>query len=127
MHTLTEVLNDEQLAAMTPHEFDALPYGVIKLDGRGRVTLFNAVEQRLAKRAANATIGKDFFRDVAPCADVQAFRGRLDALRDAGQNTETFDFVFTFPWGTREVRIRLWIATDGASWIFVTPLTPALG
>ncbi len=115
-------LNEQQLTAMSPDEFDTLPFGVIKLDTEGRVVLFNAVEQRLAKRSVDATLGKDFFADIAPCADVRDFRGRLRALHEAGKRTETFDFVFRFPWGAREVRIRLWIGRDGSDWIFVTPL-----
>jgi len=94
---------------------------VIKLDPEGRVVLYNATEASIARRAPEKTLDQLFFEDVAPCTDVKDFRGRLNELLATGRRTETFDFLFKFPWGTRQVRIRFWIGQDKHCWVFVTP------
>ncbi|MCP3144026.1 PAS domain-containing protein [Pyxidicoccus xibeiensis] len=116
-------LTGERLRAMSAEEFDRLPFGAIKLDGEGRVVAYNAAEAAVARRTAQATVGRRFFEEIAPCTNVAAFRGRLDALVARGEDaTERFDFRFNFPWGSREVRIRLMVLHDGARWVFVTAL-----
>ncbi|HLL03652.1 MAG TPA: PAS domain-containing protein [Myxococcaceae bacterium] len=117
-----ESLTEERLRNLTADEFDALPFGAIKLDAEGRVTGYNAVEANLARRSQQATMGRRFFEDIAPCTNVAGFRGKLDALIGQGRGTESFDFRFLFSWGTRDVRIRLMVLQDGSRWVFVTAL-----
>lgn len=117
-----ELMTEERLREMTSSEFDALPFGAIKLNAEGRVVAYNATEALLAQRTQQATVGKLFFEQVAPCTNVAGFRGRLDALIRSGNGTESFDFKFLFPWGTRGVRIRLMVLKDGSRWVFVTAL-----
>lgn len=118
-----ESLTSERLRAMTAEEFDRLPFGAIKLDADGRVVAYNPAEASLARRAAHTVLGRRFFEDVAPCTNVACFRGRLDALVARGEDaTERFDYQFRFPWGARDVRIRLMVLKDGARWVFVTAL-----
>lgn len=52
---------------LSSDQLDALPFGAIKVDGRGRIELYNAAESRLSGRAVETVIGRDFFREVAPC------------------------------------------------------------
>jgi photoactive yellow protein len=116
-------LTGPRLRAMSPEEFDRLPFGAIKLDAEGRVAGYNAAEAALARRSIQATLGRRFFEEIAPCTNVEGFRGRLDALVARGEEaTERFDFRFLFPWGARDVRIRLMVLRDGTRWVFVTAL-----
>lgn len=117
-----ESLTGERVQRMSEEEFDALPFGAIKLDTEGRVAAYNAAEARLARRSAQGTLGRRFFEEIAPCTNVAGFRGRLEALTQRGEGTETFDFSFHFPWGTRDVRVRLMVLRNGARWVFVTAL-----
>jgi photoactive yellow protein len=118
-----ESLTGDRLLKMTADEFDRLPFGAIKLDAEGRVLAYNSAEAVLARRVQQSTLGKRFFEEIAPCTNVESFRGRLDALVARGaEGTETFDFKFLFAWGTRDVRIRLMVLRDGARWVFVTAL-----
>ena len=117
-----EGLTEERLRHLSADEFDSLPFGAIKLDAEGRVTGYNAVEANLARRSQQSTMGRRFFEEIAPCTNVAGFRGKLDALIEQGRGTESFDFRFLFPWGTREVRIRLMVLQDGSRWVFVTAL-----
>src|SRR5438067_640312 len=63
--------------ALSEHELDGLPFGMIQLDRAGRILKFNAVESRLASLDQKQQIGKHFFTEVAPCTKVQAFYGRF--------------------------------------------------
>jgi photoactive yellow protein len=93
---------------LTHAELDELPCGVITLDRRGKILRYNQAEEKIARRSSTATIGLDFFTDVAPCANVQAFRGRFDEFaqaRDSG--AESFDFSFNFRWGRHDVSITM--------------------
>ena len=115
------LVSDPDLNRMTPEEFDALPYGAIRLDADNRVTVYNASEAELARRDRAATLGRNFFAEVAPCTDNPQFRGRLEALLSARGQTAAFEYRFLFPWGHRDVQIRLWVAAPDQRWIFVVP------
>ena len=102
------------MAGMSAEQFDALPYGAIRLDPRGVVLAYNAREAQIARRDRNKVLGQNFWAHVAPCTDVASFRGRLDMLAHKGGGTESFDFEFLFPWGRRSVRIRrVWAPNPG--------------
>jgi len=119
--TLDALIDDDALSALDSEDFDALPFGSIKLDGEDRIQIYNAYEAELARRDQRETIGLDFFRDVAPCTDNEIFRGRLDALVRDGKRTARFEYRFHFPWGTRRVRIQFWVPSREERWIFVLP------
>lgn len=92
---------------MTPEELDRLPFGMIQLDGRGRILRYNAVESRLASLDQQAQIGRNFFSEVAPCTKVQAFHGRFKEGVVREQLDATFTFHFAFKQHPRDVTVRL--------------------
>ena len=99
-------LSDGNVFELTHAQLDALPFGVITVDRRGKILRYNRAEEKIAQRASVTTIGLNFFNDVAPCTNVQAFRGRFDAFAqryDSG--AESFDFSFNFRWGRHDVTI----------------------
>ncbi len=105
---------------MTPAELDRLPYGIIQLDATGRIMKYNAVESRLASLDQQATIGKHFFTEVAPCTKVQAFHGRFKegVLREALDVTFTFHFAFKM--APRDVTVRLFYSKRTRSvWVLI--------
>jgi photoactive yellow protein len=112
-----------RLDDLTHDELDALPFGVIQVDDAGRVLLYNATESRFSGRAAAAVLGRDFFRDVAPCTDQPAFRGRfLDGVRRGGLDTG-FGFTFGFEPAPVRVAVRLRQArAPGRYWILIRSL-----
>ena len=59
---------------------DELPFGAIVVDPDGTIREYNEYETRLSHFAKEAVIGKNFFRDVAPCTAVHAFEGRLQSF-----------------------------------------------
>jgi photoactive yellow protein len=64
---------------------DALPFGVILLDERGRILFYNQSEEARADRQRSDVLGKNFFTDIAPCAQVQNFYGQfLESVQHPG-------------------------------------------
>ena len=116
------VLDDEGLKNLTSAAYDDLPFGSIKLDRASRITLYNRAESVLARRDAQEMLGKLFFEEVAPCTNNVMFRGRLDELVRSGIKSARFDYLFLFAWGSRPVRIQLWVPDAETRWIFVLPL-----
>jgi photoactive yellow protein len=91
---------------MRPEEVDALPFGAIVIDTSGTIIRYNQFEARLSQLDAKRVIGKNFFRDIAPCTAVHAFEGRMrEFLDSAEQYSVTFNYRFTFAHGPVDVEI----------------------
>ena len=85
---------------------DELPFGAIVVDETGRILAYNEYETRLSRMDRERVIGKNFFRDVAPCTAVQAFEGRMREFRKGkARVSETFDYFFPFAHGAADVSI----------------------
>jgi two-component system sensor histidine kinase AtoS len=105
---------------------ELLPLGVVVVDDHGRILYYNRREEEISGRRREDVVGRNFFREVAPCTEVQAFHGRfLEAMAGSGEEVE-FDFTFPFAGGPREVRITLHPFRQGPDLlciIFVADLT----
>ncbi len=97
------------VARLSPGELDKLPFGLICLDAQGRVVQYNDTESRLARLSKERVIGKNFFRDVAPCTRVRDFEGQFyDLVRDPSRiRVRSFVFVFRFRHSEQHVTIIL--------------------
>jgi len=86
--------------------FDELPFGAIVIDPNGMIIAYNEYETRLSHLERDEVVGKNFFRDVAPCTAVQAFEGRLKSfLKTNDRVSEAFDYLFPFVHGMATVEI----------------------
>ena len=87
-------------------KLDELPFGAIVIDPGGTICEYNEYETRLSHFERAAVIGKNFFRDVAPCTAVQNFEGRLRTfLKTTDRVSESFDYFFPFHHGGITVEI----------------------
>jgi photoactive yellow protein len=86
---------------------DLLPYGIIVLDATGTILYYNAREEAIAGRSRDAVMGRNFFRDVAPCTQLGEFFDRFRDVIEAEGLTAEFGFHFPFPKQTRDVEIAL--------------------
>ena len=104
----------------TNAELDALPFGAIQLDKQGTILRFNEYEANLSDNRARDAIGRNFFRDVAPCTNVRAFHGRFTEGLQRGELNETFDYRFEFRPRPRDVRVTLYLSAQTSTiWVFV--------
>ena len=102
-HLMFEAQN---LFELSETEVDDLPFGLISVDHEGNIEQYNSYESRLARLSKERVIGRNFFRDVAPCTAVQSFMGRFERfVQDAGDGAESFDYIFRFAFGVQHVNI----------------------
>ena len=111
------------MSKMSPAEVDALAFGAVQLDAKGSILRYNAAEASITGRDAKAVIGKNFFRDVAPCTNSPTFKGVFDkGVREDNLNT-MFEYVFDYKMAATKVKIHMKKAiSDGSFWIFVKRL-----
>jgi photoactive yellow protein len=89
--------------------FDSLPLGVVVLDAQGRVLIYNREEERLAQRSRDRVIGKQFFREVAPCMNVKELGQLFESKIGHEPIDVAIDFSFPFPFleQPRDVTVRM--------------------
>lgn len=97
----------DDLSHMSASAIDSLPFGYIALAPDGTVRKYNRYEADLARKDPKDVLGKNFFREVAPCTQVQEFEGRFrDFVSGAGGKAQmAFEFTFAFRHGHQRVRI----------------------
>ena len=111
---------DNVLNRMAEKDIDKLAFGAVELDKDGTVVRYNAAEGAITGRSPAAVIGKNFFREVAPCTSKPAFKGVFDAgVRNGGLNT-MFEYVFDYQMKPTKVKVHMKKALSGGKfWIFV--------
>jgi photoactive yellow protein len=103
------MIDDERMWRLSDIPFeqlDQLPFGAVVVDYDGNIVAYNDYESRMARQEAARVVGKNFFRDVAPCTAVQAFEGRMATFVKSGDKvSESFDYFFPFVHGAVDVTI----------------------
>ncbi|WP_295886327.1 EAL domain-containing protein [uncultured Thiohalocapsa sp.] len=118
-----DVHDPSRLDTLSEAELDALPVGAIRVDADGKILFYSRTEASLTGRVRDEVLGRNFFRDVAPCTAVPEFYGRFRQGVLAGQLSSTFEFVYDFDMHPVRVRIHMRDAqSDGEYWIIVEPL-----
>jgi photoactive yellow protein len=109
-----------EISELSKEELNALPFGAIKLDGKGNVCSFNDYEAKLTGRDPKNVIGKNFFTEVAPCTNVRSFAGRYMEGVEKGELHAIFPYRFDFKMSPRDVTVTLFYhkQTD-TGWVFV--------
>jgi len=114
----------EDLTHIPPEYFNDLPYGVIQLKGEGTVIGYNQTEASLSKLDPARVLGKNFFRDIAPCTAVKEFAGELAKMRAFGANGRSeLRFLFKFRHGAVLVHVvMIYEAANDTTVLLVKPL-----
>ena len=111
------------LHKMSPKDIDNLAFGAIELDKTGTVLKYNAAEGAITGRNPASVIGKNFFRDVAPCTATPKFKGLFDAGVRADNLNTMFEYVFDYQMKPTKVKVHMKKSISGSSyWIFVKRL-----
>lgn len=114
---------DNVLKNKSASEIDKLAFGAIQLDRSGKVLQYNAMEGEITGRDPRATIGKNFFTDVAPCTNKPAFKGEFDKGVAAGKLNTMFEYTFDYNMQPTKVRVHMKKALiDETYWVFVKRL-----
>ena len=111
------------IGKMDSKGLDQLAFGAIKLDADGRVLSYNAAEGAITGRDPKDVIGKNFFKDVAPCTSTPEFLGKFQAGVKADNLNVLFEYVFDYNMKPTKVKVHMKRAINGGSyWIFVKRL-----
>ena len=90
---------------LTSEMLDMLPFGVIELSRAGTVLAYNRAEEQLSGLRRESVVERNFFTEVAPCTDVQSFRGRFERFLDGSELAQNFNFAYHF--ATEVVGVQL--------------------
>ena len=103
----------DNILAREPARGDYLPFGAVMLDRSGDVVKYKKAEGLIASRNPGAVIGKNFFKDIAPCAKGKRFHGEVLKLQKTGQVNTLFDYEFGYKGANVKLRIHLKSQPDG--------------
>jgi photoactive yellow protein len=111
---------DNVLGKLAEKDFDKLAFGAIELDATGTVLKYNSAEGAITGRDPKSVIGKNFFRDVAPCTATPKFKGVFESgVKNNDLNT-IFEYVFDYQMTPTKVRVHMKKSISGKSfWVFV--------
>lgn len=105
---------------MSEEQLDQLPFGAIRLDRDGRILRYNLRESQITGRKKEKVIGRNFFTEVAPCTNVQAFAGRFREGVERKEMHAIFPYRFDFQMAPRDVSVTLFYSKDtDSAWVFV--------
>jgi photoactive yellow protein len=107
------------LNTMSAVQADLLPYGAVKIDDRGAISIYNRYESELGGIAPSSAIGKNFFTDIAPCTNNKVFRGCFAKGVEQGTADCLFSYTFTYKMAPTEVKVHLHRA-NGINWMLIT-------
>ena len=114
----TNVANE--LAHMSDAEIDELAFGLVELDRDGRILRYNAAEAEIANLDQEGMVGRDFFKDVAPCTRTELFEGRFRKGVEEGKLDIEFAYVFDHQMPQTQVRVHMKQAESGDTyWVMV--------
>lgn len=118
-----------EIGASPPGDYDHLPFGAIALTPDGHVVIFNAAEASFSGLRASEVIGRDYFRDVAPCTQVHEFAGVIERAAPESLIDRRFIFTFRSDDGWRHAKIRIVRNPDVSplTFIFDSPLSAVDG
>ena len=111
---------ENKLANMGDGDLDGLAFGAIQLDSNGKILQYNSAEGDITGRDPKSVIGKNFFKEVAPCTDSPEFEGRFrEGVKNGDLNT-MFEYTFDYKMAATKVKVHMKKALTGDSyWIFV--------
>ena len=104
-------------------DLDSLLFGLVKVNSKGVILNYNKFESSLSRRSQMDVLGRDFFREVAPCTKVDEFYGRFLKGVESGHLDDQISYEFKFD----ELPIQVDIAmmsgdTPDDFWLFIRPL-----
>jgi photoactive yellow protein len=87
-----------------PHTF---PFGLLELDAAGTVVRYSPAEQKSNVQPQDI-LGRNFFTEVAPCAQVNEVKSRFLSFMAYGDAVQKFSI--TCPHEEKSIRIQIMMA-----------------
>lgn len=112
---------ENALSKMDDSQLDDLAFGAIQLDENGTILQYNAAEADITGRDPEAVKGRNFFRDVAPCTNIEEFFGKFKEGVRSGNLNSLFEYTFDYQMQPAKVKVHMKKALtgDNSYWVFV--------
>ncbi len=111
---------ENAMAKLGEGQVDDLAFGAIQLDDEGKILKYNAVEGAITGRDPKEMLGKNFFKDVAPCTQTPEFEGRFKEGVKNGDLNVMFEYTFDYKMTPTKVKVHMKKAlADDTNWVFV--------
>ncbi len=108
------------LSQMGNDDIDKLAFGAVKVDANGTILQYNAVEGAITGRDPKAVLGKNFFREVAPCTNRPEFYGKFQEGIKSGKLNTLFEYTFDYNMKPTKVKVHMMKEVAGSNYfIFV--------
>jgi len=110
----------KKVGKLSSGDLNQLAFGAIKLDGTGIIESYNVAEGAITGRDPKDVLGKNFFKDVAPCTSTPEFFGKFQSgVKDGNLNT-MFEYIFDYNMKPTKVKVHMMKAMVGEGYyIFV--------
>jgi photoactive yellow protein len=123
LETLDPTDIDNVLARLNSTQIDKLAFGAVQLDANGKILAYNSAEGDITGRNPKDVVGKNFFKEVAPCTSTPKFEGVFKEGIKSGNLSAVFDYTFDYKMKPTQVRVHMKKAMSGDTyWIFVKRL-----
>lgn len=107
------------MEALSPDEIDQLPFGAIKLDKDDRVVFYSKREALGSGMGERGQVGRNFFKDIAPCFATEDFLRLVNDARAAPDFSLELYKIGDFADRDAELHIRVVSAPDQALWLLI--------
>ncbi len=115
--------NDFDASKLTTADLDSLAFGAVLVDKDGTILKYNIAEGEITGRDPSAVMGKNFFREVAPCTNSPQFFGKFKEGVAKGDLNVMFDYTFDYKMKPANVKVHMKKELAGDNyWIFVKRL-----
>jgi photoactive yellow protein len=112
------------MTKLSPGEIDKLSFGAIRLDASGVILQYNRTEGQLGNVDPKTAIGKNFFTELAPCANTPSFRGAFEHVKHHSTSRTMIEYTFKAA-GAQPTKVLIHMKqsiVDDTFWIFVKRL-----
>lgn len=111
---------DNVLAKLDSKKIGELTFGAIEIDKNGTIISYNAAEGDITGRDPKDVIGKNFFKEVAPCTNKPEFYGKFVEGVKSGKLDTMFEYLFDYNMKPTKVKVYMKKSlTNDNYWIFV--------
>lgn len=112
----------EKLSNMSREEIDNLPFGLVKVNDLGVISIYNKFESNFAGVPIEEAENKNFFTQVAPCTNNNVFYGTFK--HGVSNDKMNYLFYYTFTYKMKPTIVKTHLYRDPSSkdnYILVEP------
>lgn len=117
------LLEPEVLASLPDlnrEQIDDLNIGLIRVDEKGTIEIFNRYEAEFSRVQPEAAEGRNFFTQVAPCTNNRLFYGRFKKGVQKGELDLVIPYTYTYKMRPTHVTIHLYRHPKDQSYWIIT-------